>query len=275
MRRTSRSLFTGNRKGVEKIKMCEEVLGKIGQGYKAILKEKLVGIYIHGSLAFRCFNPQKSDIDFIVVVKKSLALEEKVLCIQCLLDLEELATAKGFEMSIVLEKHCLNFIYPTPFELHYSKVYRASAWQDIKAYCEAMQGTDKDLAAHFQVIRTVGYPIYGKAVCDVFSEVPEEYYLDSILGDIQNAKEDIVDNPVYTVLNLCRVWAYLKEGKILSKKDGALWVIGNTDKYRDFIGLVLENYLTNKTNNISPAVLYSFAEDMLERIYSYDRRTKK
>lgn len=29
--------------------MCEEVLGKIGQGYKAILKEKLVGIYIHGS----------------------------------------------------------------------------------------------------------------------------------------------------------------------------------------------------------------------------------
>lgn len=138
-----------------------------------------------------------------------------------------------------------------------------------------MQGTDKDLAAHFQVIRTVGYPIYGKAVCDVFSEVPEEYYLDSILGDIQNAKEDIVDNPLYTVLNLCRVWAYLKEGKILSKKDGALWVIGNTDKYRDFIGLVLENYLTNKTNNISPAVLYSFAEDMLERIYSYDRRTKK
>lgn len=54
-----------------------------------------------------------------------------------------------------------------------------------------------------------------------------------------------------------------------------MWVIGNTNKYRDFIGLVLENYLTNKTDNISPAVLYSFAEDMLERIYSYDRRTKK
>lgn len=40
--------------------------------YQEILKDNLIGIYIHGSIAFGCFNQDTSDIDFIVVVKKSL-----------------------------------------------------------------------------------------------------------------------------------------------------------------------------------------------------------
>ena len=37
---------------------------------KEILGENLVGIYLHGSLAMGCFNPQKSDIDLIIVVNE-------------------------------------------------------------------------------------------------------------------------------------------------------------------------------------------------------------
>ena len=40
---------------------------------KEILKENLVGIYLHGSLAMGCFNPQKSDIDLIIVVNEPLS----------------------------------------------------------------------------------------------------------------------------------------------------------------------------------------------------------
>ena len=39
---------------------------------KEILKDNLVGIYLHGSAVMGCFNPLKSDLDLIVVVKDSV-----------------------------------------------------------------------------------------------------------------------------------------------------------------------------------------------------------
>ena len=34
---------------------------------REILKDNFVGMYVHGSLAMDGFNPDKSDIDFIIV----------------------------------------------------------------------------------------------------------------------------------------------------------------------------------------------------------------
>ena len=39
---------------------------------KEILKDNLVGIYLHGSAVMGCYNPAKSDIDLIIVVKDSI-----------------------------------------------------------------------------------------------------------------------------------------------------------------------------------------------------------
>ena len=35
---------------------------------KQILAENLLGVYLHGSAVMDCFNPEKSDIDLLVVV---------------------------------------------------------------------------------------------------------------------------------------------------------------------------------------------------------------
>lgn len=53
-----------------------EILNKIVGSYKDILKDNLVGIYIHGSLAMNCFNPKSSDIDFLVVIKEKPTFSE-------------------------------------------------------------------------------------------------------------------------------------------------------------------------------------------------------
>ena len=54
-----------------------ELLAIIKREYSTILREKLVGIYVHGSIAFGCFNWARSDIDFLVVVNESLSQVEK------------------------------------------------------------------------------------------------------------------------------------------------------------------------------------------------------
>ena len=76
-----------------------EILEKIKISYQTILQDKLVGIYIHGSIAFGCFNWEKSDIDFLVVVNEKLNQKEKESLISEILDLDIYCPKKGIEMS--------------------------------------------------------------------------------------------------------------------------------------------------------------------------------
>ncbi|WP_040214602.1 nucleotidyltransferase domain-containing protein [Clostridium polynesiense] len=56
---------------------CKKILNKIAYEYKRVLGDNLIGIYVHGSLAFGCFNPNKSDMDFIVVINNLPTIDEK------------------------------------------------------------------------------------------------------------------------------------------------------------------------------------------------------
>jgi len=68
-----------------------------------------------------------------------------------------------------------------------------------------------------------GVCLHGTPIAEVFPPVPREDYLDSIMSDLDWAMERMVENPVYLVLNACRVFAYLSEGLILSKDEGGRW----------------------------------------------------
>ena len=46
------------------------LLHEIRRTHTEILGENLVGLYLHGSIAFGCFNPQKSDVDYIAAVRE-------------------------------------------------------------------------------------------------------------------------------------------------------------------------------------------------------------
>ena len=87
---------------------------------KKILEENLVGVYLHGSLAMGCFNPQKSDIDLIIVVNEPLTDSIKKEYLRMVVEHNARGPAKGIEMSVVLRNVCKPFVYPTPYELHFS-----------------------------------------------------------------------------------------------------------------------------------------------------------
>ena len=192
---------------------------------KEILRDNLVGVYLHGSLVMGCFNPQKSDIDLIIVVDEPLSDPVKRAYMDMAVGLNSCGPAKGIEMSIVLRKVCKPFVYPTPFELHFSSGHLEWYRENPDDYIREMNGTDKDLAAHFTIINSRGKCLYGAPVKDVFSEVPGCDYMDSLWYDIEGAIEEITEYPMYLTLNLARVLAYKKEKLILSKKEGGDWAL--------------------------------------------------
>ena len=83
----------------------EAILQQIRTCYQDILGESLVGIYVHGSIAFGCFDPRVSDIDFLVVVDEPPTVAQKKQLLQVLLDLTPHSPPKGLEMSVVLARY--------------------------------------------------------------------------------------------------------------------------------------------------------------------------
>lgn len=244
------------------------LLDEIEGRYSGILQDNLVGIYVHGSIAFRCFNWNKSDIDFVVVVKKPLTLEQKMKMISMILAETYSGPKKGFEMSVVLAEHCRHFVYPTPYELHFSNRYIDIATEDLKSYCESSHGVDKDLAAHFTIIKALGITICGKSIDKVFGTIPKAAYLSSIKYDVKGAEGAVQSDPINVILNLCRVMAYVQDEKILSKEGGGEWGIKHLPEvFQPLIKDALECYKSyTKTMNPDPSLAKRFVQFMEDLI---------
>ena len=227
----------------------------------------LVGVYLHGSAAMGWYSPVKSDLDFIVVVRASLTADVKRTFMQGLVDLHLQTPAKGIEMSVVTRNVCDPFLYPTPFELHFSGGHLDWYQRDPEDYIQKMNGTDKDLAAHFTVIRARGKCLCGEPIEAVFGPVPAADYLDSLLYDVESAREEILEAPMYLTLNLARVLAYQKEGAVLSKQEGGVWALDHLpDKYHPLIKTALQEYVDGADVPYDTELALQYADDMLRSI---------
>lgn len=246
----------------------QSLLNKLVQYSCNVFKDKLVGIYLHGSLAMGCFNPVKSDIDILIVIDDEITNMEKKNFMDFIIQLNDKLPSKGIELSIVKREYCKNFIYPTPYELHFSNMYLRWYRDNPIEYIEKMKGTDKDLAAHFVVTKKRGIILYGKDIEDVFGDVPHEAYFDSIKNDIVDSENQVIDNPTYVILNLCRVLAYVKDGLVLSKKEGGEWAIKNisNDKYVGLIKDALICYQSDKDIDLNNSLALEFCKFMKEEI---------
>ena len=234
---------------------------------KDILKENLVGIYLHGSSVMGCFNPEKSDIDLIIVVDDKMSDATKKAYMDMVVKLNSYAPAKGIEMSIVRKEVCAPFVYPTPFELHFSAMHLKWYKDNPEDYILKMNGTDKDLAAHFTIIRKRGKCLLGLPIEDVFAVVPKADYMDSIWNDIVEAPEEITENTMYLTLNLARVLAFAKDGLVLSKKEGGEWGLKNvTEEYHSLIEDALSEYGSSVVPQYDKELSVKYAEYMLKSI---------
>ena len=250
----------------------DRVIKSFVEKSKEILQDNLVGVYLHGSAVMGCYNPAKSDIDLIVVVKDSIEDKVKKSFMDMVVELNEKGPAKGIEMSIVKQGVCKPFAYPTPFELHFSIAHLGWYGKDPDDYISKMKGEDKDLAAHFTIINYRGKCLYGASITDIFADVPVQDYIDSIWNDIAEAEEEITDNPMYIILNLARVLAYVKDGLVLSKKEGGEWALNHVhERYHSLIQDALTEYAEDSNKSYDTNLAKDYAKYMVREIASEKR----
>jgi predicted nucleotidyltransferase len=207
------------------------LLNDIVAELRHLLGIRMVGVYVHGSLAMGCFNPDVSDIDFLVVTKSRLTPEQRKALASVMIKLAERAPAKGLEMSVLTTEALTNFRHPTPYEFHFSNSWRERYTHGQIDFADDHK-VDADLAAHLTITRVRGVTLYGQPIELVVPNIQTRYYTASILGDAKSILADMSSDPVYNVLNLCRVWAYLEDGQITSKREGGEWALQHATPFQ-------------------------------------------
>lgn len=252
-------------------KNTDKLLENIIISSKNILKENLLGIYLHGSILLGSFNPSISDLDYIIVVNKKLSTSDKYKLMQDVIEkLLSLAPKKGLEFHVLLAEDCRKVIEEEmEFDFHFSDYHLESYLNNPLKYIEEMHGIDGDLPVHIAVINQSGKALYGPSPKEIFSIVSKDIYWNSVLSDIAEAEISIISTPTYTILNLCRSLAFKNTEKIFSKVDGGNWVLNNitdiSEEFKILILLAINEYVGQKAC-YSDGSLVLFANYMKDQL---------
>ncbi|HEY8416098.1 MAG TPA: aminoglycoside adenylyltransferase domain-containing protein [Thermaerobacter sp.] len=211
---------------------------------RRLLGPDMVGVYLHGSLALGGFNPRRSDVDLLAVSRRDPGPGFRRALAAWLL--ERSGNPGPFEVHVLQLADLHPWRHPAPFTFHYSENWRDRV-RDVLARGldprENMPLVDPDLAAHVTVVRERGIVLDGEPIDKVFPPVPPADYRDAILSDVTGALESVTRDPVYVVLNLCRVLRYFVDGSVTGKAEAGEWAVGTLPgPQRQVVVRVLEVY---------------------------------
>jgi predicted nucleotidyltransferase len=252
-------------------KFVKEVLKETLLGVHSILGDNLIGIYLYGSLAMECFNPKSSDIDIIVVAKKRLLREQREKIINYLKGV--CSKSKRIELSMVCEDVIRHPRYPIIVDLHFEY------WGDIFE-----NKKNNEILSNLYTTKKRGFRIWGKPINDVFSEIPAQYHLRSVIEDLEHTRKYLHESPervgydpaVYWILGSCRILAFIREEKVLSKLEGGQLGLANLPKqYHEVIKQALSYYRGKKKEHIwNHEKLEAFA-DYMTRVILRESKLKQ
>lgn len=201
-----------------------EILNLLLKSVKGILKEQFVGMYLYGSLSSGDFNPESSDIDFLVITTDQLS--ERIISELDVMHKQKWATslkrADKLEGSYIpkelIRKHDPNGVAcPTINEGNF--------------YLDS-PGSDWVIQRH--VVRECGVVLEGPDPKSLIDPVSPEEIRQSVMGVLDKWWFPMLDNPkwlsdhggeyhAFAVITMCRALHAIQYGKIVSKPVAANW----------------------------------------------------
>src|SRR5512135_2637365 len=199
-----------------------QVLHLLREGAQSVLGNHFVGLYLYGSLASGDFNPQTSDIDFVVVTTDDLPTET----ITALEALHLRLRDSGLKWARKLEGAYL--------PLHALRRYDPNAApcptiNEGRFYVDR-QGSDWIIQCY--VLREYGAAVYGPSLKSAIDPVTPDDLRRAVAGVLREWWQPMLDNPawirnreyeVFATLTMCRALYALEYGGIVSKPVAAHW----------------------------------------------------
>jgi hypothetical protein len=174
------------------------------------LGSNLAGAYLHGSIAFPEFEPRSGDLDFYVVVRRSLNDREIKG-----LDRLHRALATNFEFGSKLDGFYILYASARKRESPKNLVYGAHG-KIHRGGSDDAWAIHREHFAHSAYIR-----LYGPGASRIFSRANWSEITGALYRQLAYARKIIDNDPWWSVLNLCRLLYDFKVGGIVVSKLGA------------------------------------------------------
>jgi Domain of unknown function (DUF4111) len=193
----------------------EEYLGEVVERLARLAGERLLGAWVVGSGAIGDFDRERSDLDVQAVTSERLARAE----------LEELAAALSHP-ALACPARGLEFVLYARADL--DEPLGPAFQLNLNTGPGMLQHVGYDPAAEprfwfvldVAIAREQSRPLYGAPVAELLPELPRELVL-SALGDALAWWRE--HDATGAILAACRAWAWLDEGRWLSKGEAAAW----------------------------------------------------
>ena len=201
-----------------------EILNLLLSNVSEILAGQFVGMYLYGSLSSGDFDPQGSDIDFLVVTSELLSSEK----IAELGSMHDRFWASGLEWASRLEGTYI----PTDALRRYEP--SAAAYPTINEARFYVDGHGTDWVIQRHIVRECGVVVAGPQPKTLIDPISPEEIRNAVLGILNDWWFPMLDDPAwlsghaaeyhaYTVLTMCRALHALQHGTIVSKPAAAKW----------------------------------------------------
>lgn len=197
-------------------KLLDELLEKI----KSILGEKLVGLYLYGSLATGDFNPNVSDIDLLAALQSEVNTKEFV-------QLEKMHKEFADEhkkWNDRIEVQYMPIIALKTFKTTDSKAAVISPGEPFH-----IKEVGKHWLMNWYIVREKGITLFGPDPKIIIEPVSREEFIESVKNHAKSWDEWVQNMhsqwaQAYAVLTLCRAYFTVQNGDHISKKRAALWL---------------------------------------------------
>lgn len=199
-------------------------INNIVDGLTILLKNNLLGIYLHGSMVLDAFDEKSSDIDVIVVIDNCLSVSEKIDIGKYLLSLNNKPCPLDFEI-ITNDDFMVSHFYFSD--------YWASKYELITTEGENEQNllsavfSDGDIIVDLKLVKQKGICLYGIPINELFPDISDEIYFNSITSKVDDfyVESENDEQSSYLILTLCRILSFKKKGEIFSKRKAAEWAL--------------------------------------------------
>lgn len=205
------------------------VLNLLLSRLRTILDDRLVGLYLYGSLAAGDFDPRNSDIDFVAVTAAPPGGEE----LAQLETMHKELAANGGEWGKKLEGAYIPVDAVRRYDPDHNRFPFLSADTPF-----GVHPLDVDWVINLYTLRENGVVIYGPAPLTLVDPISQEQLSGAVRALLCDSWRGHLDGPewmrsrryqAFVRLTMCRALYVLEHGGYVSKRAAAAWAVANLD----------------------------------------------
>jgi len=221
------------------------VLGLVQQA----LQDNVVGVYLHGSGVLGGLRPD-SDLDVLVVVRRSLRHQERLALLNGLLDISgrraRREPGRPVELTVVVHADVNPWRYPPRVDFVYGEWLRT----DYEDGLVPAAHPEPDLAVLITMTTDGDAALQGPPPSSVLPAVPSKDVTGASAGGVLDLLEELDSDTRNVLLTLARVWTTMAIGALMPKDAAADWVLARLPtEHHQLMQLARDGYLGIATDS--------------------------